>query len=383
MSGAYIRGVGLSCALGMDAEQCVSAMLEGRAKPPILRLEDFTEPLSLRYYRIPDRAELFAPQRFEQLLPPVVRAATAQAGLSAAELRALPVFVGSSCFSVGVSEEGYRSALARHSSDAMPMPVCDYDYPARLAQQALGSVGETWAYNTACTSSANALLGALHVLELGMHRYALVLGVELANRTTLAGFSGLQILADATRPFDADRRGMVLGEGISAVLLSAEPGQSGNLRVMGGASNCDTFSVTTANPDGRSVAEVLRLALAKMQLTPERVRAIKAHGTGTPSGDQAEALGLEQVFETMPPISALKSYIGHTLGACGINELVLYAGALLRDHLPATQGFETPDPGFGVQPLREQSKAPDGYYLLNHFGFGGSNTVLVLEKSTP
>src|SRR5579863_9613867 len=99
---------------------------------------------------------------------------------------------------------------------------CGYDYLPGLVQRVAGSRGETYAYNTACTASANALLAALRALKLGWHRHALVVGAELANRTTLAGFSGLQLLSRELRPFDARRDGIVLGEGLSAVLLSWE-----------------------------------------------------------------------------------------------------------------------------------------------------------------
>ena len=380
MIGAYIRGVGLSCALGMDAEQCVSTMLAGQVAPVTLKLGGFTEPPTLHYYRIPDGAQLFDAKRFEQLLPPVVQAAVTQAGLNAAEIRTLPVFVGSSCFSVGLAESEYQAALARGASGAVPMLVCDYDYPARLVQQALGCKGETWAYNTACTSSGNALLGALRMLRSGAHRHALVVGGELANRTTLAGFSGLQVLTDVVRPFDAERRGMLLGEGVGAVVLSLEAGDAADMCLLGGASNCDTHSVPAANPDGRSTAAVFRQALASAQLQADAIRGIKAHGTASTSGDQAEAAGLQQVFANVPPLSALKPYLGHTLGACGVTELILYAGALRRGLLPATPGFKSADPGCGVQPLTRAAPAPRGHYLLNHFGFGGNNTVLVLEK---
>ena len=115
-------------------------------------------------------------------------------------------------------------------------------------------------------------------------------------------------------------------------------------------------------------------------MQPWQVRGIKAHGTATPTGDAAEALGLQSVFASQPPVSALKPYLGHTLGACCVNELVLFAGALQCGFLPATPGFETPDPALGVHPLKAPASAPDGYYLLNHFGFGGNNTVLALEK---
>jgi len=374
-----IRGVGLSCALGMDAESCVATLL-GSPKPPSrVTLDGLAEDVTVSYYRIPDSAELFDPQRFARLLPSVVRSAVAQAELSAVEVRGLPVFIGSSCFSIGQSETAYAAALAQSEPRAYPMPHCGYGWLADLVEEALGSVGETFTYNTACTSSANALLGASRALVAGRYRHALVVGAELANRTTLCGFSGLQLLAERSQPFAAERAGIVLGEGIGAVLLSTEAG-AGASRLHDGVSNCDTFSVTTANPDGESVQAALSGAMQRAGIAVDQVRGIKAHGTGSPSGDVAEAVGLRRTFMRMPPLVALKPYIGHTLGACGVNELVLYAGAMARGRLPALSDFGAPDPELDVRPLAETAPALAGYYLLNHFGFGGNNTVLVLEK---
>ncbi|HEY4127588.1 MAG TPA: beta-ketoacyl synthase N-terminal-like domain-containing protein [Gammaproteobacteria bacterium] len=374
-----IRGVGLQCALGADAETCVSSLLTG-GKPAIqVTLEDLTEPATLTYRRIEDGAVLFDPQRFERLLPEVVRAALAEAGLTATECRDLPVFLGSSCFSIALSEAGYAMALAQDPAAAISMPSAGYGYLADLVRSAAGSEAASFTYNTACTASANALLGAVRAMHIGRYRHALVVGAELANRTTMSGFSGLQLLADRVRPFDAARSGIVLGEGISAVLLSAEP-REGELLLRGGASNCDTFSVTTANPDGASVAAALRQALAVAGIEAKDVCGIRAHGTATPSGDTAEALGLRRVFDAVPALSVLKPYLGHTLGACGVNELVLYAGALRRGVLPAAVEPFTPDPELGVGPLARTATAPAGHYLLNHFGFGGNNTVLILER---
>ena len=379
MAGAYIRGTALACALGMDADACVSAMSAGSAAPHTLDIAGFNEPQRLSYYRIPDGGALFDPGRFERLLPPLVQSAVRQAGLGREDIRTLPVFVGSSCFSVGQAEAAYQAALTSDAAAAVPMPLCDYDFPAQIARRALGGTGESWAFNTACSSSANALLGALRLLETGACRHALVLGVELANHVTLMGFTGLQVLADAVKPFDAGRRGMVLGEGLGAIVLSAEPA-AGAPRLLGGANNCDAYSVTAANPDGSSVVAVLYQALAQAGADVSAVRAVKAHGTGSGSGDQAEAAGLARVFEELPVLTALKPYIGHTLGACGVVELVLYAGALGRGQLPATLGFEAPDPALGLRPSITPAAAPAGLHLLNHFGFGGNNTVLVLEK---
>ena len=372
-----IRGVGLSCALGLDAEGCVTRLLAGERPPDALQLDALAEPLPLSYYRIPDGAPLFDPRRFERLIPRVVEAAFAAAELSAAERRGLPVYLGSSCFSIGLSEATYAAALGQGAADAFPMPHCSYGYLAEIARRAAGSTGPMFIYNTACTSSANALLTAARALSLGRHAHALVLGAELANRTTLAGFSGMQLLTERVRPFAAERSGMVLGEGVGAVLLSAQPRDDEYL-LHGGANNCDSHSVTTADPEGASVAAVLRQALDST--ATREVRGIRAHGTASGSGDLAEAAGLRQVFSEVPPLSALKPYLGHTLGACGVNELVLYRGALQRGALPMLPDAGALDAELGVQALHQPLPALPGRYLMNHLGFGGNNTVLVLER---
>jgi len=383
MAGAYIRGMGLSCALGEDTDTCVSAMQRMQIKKTTVRLSELNEPLELPYYRIPDRAGLFDSDRYERLLQPVLREAVEQAGLAAEEIRRLPLFIGSSCFSIGLSESLYAAALLQSPETALPRPLCGYQDFAVIAQRSLGCAGDVYMYNTACTASANAVLGALRMIELGWYRHALVIGVELANRTTLTGFGGLQLVADSVKPFDAERRGMVFGEGIGAVLLSAETDSPACLRVVGGANNCDTYSVTTANPNGDAIAEVLNKALKQVDTQADGIQGIKAHGTASPAGDIAEAFGMHQVFDRLPPISALKSYVGHTLGACCVNELVLFGGALQRGFLPASPGFTNPDPDLDVHPLTARGIAKGGIYLLNHFGFGGNNTVLALEKIAP
>lgn len=377
MNAVGIRGAGLSCALGLDASSCVDRLLAGTGTPEQVRVEGLAEPVDVAYFRIPDGAPLFDPRRFERLLPAVVQTALRDSGLSAAERRALPVFLGSSCFSIGLAESRYAAALADGAAGAFPMPHCGYGYLTDLVCRAAGAEGPVFIYNTACTASANALLGATRALGLGRYPHALVVGAELANRTTLAGFSGLQLLTDRQRPFAAERSGIVLGEGIGAVLLSAQA-RDGECRLRGGANNSDAFSVTTANPDGMSVATVLQQALDATGV--QEVRGIRVHGTASSAGDTAEALGLRKVFPRMPPLSALKPCLGHTLGACGVNELVLYQGALQRGLLPAPEDMGTPDAGLGIQLLARPAQAVSGSYLLNHFGFGGNNTVLVLEQ---
>ena len=373
-----IAGSALACALGSSLEECVQGLSQGLVRTVPLTLEGLEEPVRMPYYRIPDpAADIFDPARLEALLPPLAEQALRAAGLGAAQLRSLPVFVGSSAFSVTRSEALYADELAQGAIYPCALPLVDFQHLATLLKRSLGVGGESYAYNTACSAGANALLGASRMLALGRHRHALVIGMELANRTTLAGFSGLQLVAPSLKPFDRQRSGIVLGEGLSAVVLSADAGPG--LRFLGGATNCDTYSVTTANPDGSSIAAVQAEALRLSGVAKEKVVAIKAHGTASPMNDQGEAAGILRLFPKPPPIFAFKSYTGHTLGACGVNELVLTAAALLQGFLPATPGFEEEDPALKLGPLRAKLAAPKGPMVLNYFGFGGNNTSLVVE----
>lgn len=376
----HLRGLGLACALGRGVEACTRVMSEGRVAPRRIEIEGFEEPVVMPYYRIDDGEPLFDPARFDRLLPEVAREAVESAGLARAEVESLPLFVGSSSFSVVRSEARYQELLRSDPEAAFALSQVGFQHVAATLQDSLGARGETFAFNTACTASANALTSALRMLELGWHRHALVVGVELANVTTLAGFAALQLVADAVRPFDLFRNGIVLGEGIGAVLLSVE-GDARDLRLVSGACNGDAYGVTTANPDGSTIAAVQRSALALADREPAEVRGIKAHGTASPLNDTGEAAGIRSVFPRTPPVCALKPYLGHTLGACGANELVLFASALRAGFFPGTPGFEVEDPALGLAPERLAREAGTGVFLLDYFGFGGNNAALVVERS--
>lgn len=378
-NGVHIRGAGIACALGRTVADSLSRLRDAVPAPTCVSIDNVTEPHP--YYRIDDAAVLLDGERLRHLLPNVINAAVTDAGLPSTALHDLPIFIGSSCFSISLFEAEYIAALAQDPATAIAMPTSGYCGIDAIVRKALGhTTGGIYMYNTACSSSANALLAATRMIQIGWYRHALVIGAEIANRTSLAGFSGLQLIANALRPFDSRREGIVLGEGLGAVLLSCEPGEGDALRILGGASNCDTSSVSTANPNGHSIAAVLRDTLIHTDLPPAKIRAIKAHGTATPSGDAAEAAGLHAVFNVLPPVFGIKPLLGHTLGACGVVELALMAGALEAGFIPATCGFEHADPALGITPLCEPIAAPPGHYLFNHFGFGGNNTVLAVEK---
>ena len=376
----HIRGMGLSCALGQDVGACAASLEAGKVETTAVALDGLNEPVSMRYYRIPDAAPLFATERFDSLMLRATREAVDAAELSRAEIEALPVFIGSSCFSVGASETHYQAELRAGARDALALPLVGFQHPATSIQEQIGSHGETFAFNTACTAAANALMIAARMIRTGRCRHALVVGVEFANQTTLAGFSGLQLIAETLRPFDRRRNGIVLGEGVGAIVISADRSAC-ELTLVAAASNGDPYSVTAANPDGSTIAAVQSCVLRQAGVDAALVRGIKAHGTASPMNDTGEAAGILRVFSSPPPMCALKPYLGHTLGACGVTELVLMATALQRGFFPGTPGFEEADPSLGLSPQRAASDAVSGHYLLNYFGFGGNNTSLLLHKS--
>jgi len=214
MRSVRLRSSGLACALGGDLPGCLPGLRAGSVAPHPLLLEGFEEEtLGMPYYRIPDGAELFDPGRFDALLAKVGAEALAGSGLTKQEIQALPIFVGSSAFSVTQSEFQYRERLRRDPGAACALPLVGFQHIASSLQASLGIQGESYAFNTACTASANALIAALRMIQMGRFSHALVIGFELANATTLAGFSGLQLIAPQLKPFDLNRGGHCPGGG--------------------------------------------------------------------------------------------------------------------------------------------------------------------------
>lgn len=307
--------------------------------------------------------------------------ALSRAGIAATELRNCPIFIGSSSYAIGQSEIMYANALASGAPDPLAVPLPGFGQLSRYLRAEWGFHGTDFLFNTACTASANALLVAAEHIATGRCDQALVIGMELANKTTLAGFYGMQLLAGETmRPFDLRRDGLVLGEGCGVIVLRAAVSGEDGIFVTGGASSCDTYSISTSNPDGTQIAATMQEALANAGLAPKDIVAIKAHGTASPLNDDAEVAGMCQVFGRVPPFFALKSHLGHTLGACGAIEIGLSAGSLLTGTLPATGGFEEFDEKLGLCPQSKAFPADAGHYLLNFFGFGGNNASIILES---
>jgi 3-oxoacyl-[acyl-carrier-protein] synthase I len=378
--GVHLTGFGLHTTLGRGLAANVEALARDPRPPQEVPVEFASERRSIPYYLLADAPLVDLEARFESALHDVIAEALEQSRLSAAERRSMGFFLGSSCGEMPALETQYRRDLAL-SRDALPMlQTSSLGNLANRLRAPFGIRGPDYSFYTACTASANALLAAANMLRLRKLEHAVVVGVEMFNVVTALGFSGLQLITrDVMRPFDRRRSGLVPGEGCAAVVISAQPNGS-RWRLAGGANLCDTHSISATNPDGSAIADVIRQALHASDVTLEQIAALKAHGTASLLNDEGEVAGLRRVFDRAPTLCALKPYLGHTFGACGVVELALFTGSLDRGVLPATPGICAIDSDLNVVLNQERRAQAPGKFMLNYFGFGGSNTSLVVAN---
>mgnify|MGYP000721123319 FL=1 len=202
----------------------------------------------------------------------------------------------------------------------------------------------------------------------------------MANASTLAGFAAMELLSPGVcRPLDARRDGLVLGEAVAAIRLSATPSR---WKIAGLATGLDGYSTTGPDPEGGPIARVMADCLRDAQLTAGAIELIKLQAAGSPGTDLAEAKALRQVFAgLLPPLLSLKPALGHTLGASGIAELVGLLACLDADRIPATANFRDADADIGLAPTTVRRTAHIHRALLNLIGFGGGLASLIVERN--
>lgn len=248
---------------------------------------------------------------------------------------------------------------------------------------------------TACATGTNAIGDAYRQIKEGRAQVMISGGSEASvNEIGIAGFAALTALSKTTdpfkasRPFDRDRNGFVLGEGGAALILeSLEHAQARGAKILGevvgyGATG-DAYHMTSPDPTGKGAARAMQQAIDEAQVDPTAIDYINAHGTATHANDSGEARAIRAVFGDHPVrVSSTKGMTGHLLGAAGAIEAVLTVAALQKGVLPPNVGCENQDPECPVDlvQLGDQQAPSARYALSNSFGFGGHNAVLALRK---
>jgi 3-oxoacyl-[acyl-carrier-protein] synthase II len=218
-----------------------------------------------------------------------------------------------------------------------------------------------------------------------------VVGGSEAAATAAAheGFRAARALSPSgvARPFDIDRDGFVMGEGAAILVLEAAEvaearGASLLAELRGGASTADAHHITAPHPTGEGAERAVRLALADAGVTPDQVRYVNAHGTGTELNDRTEGQVISRVFPDQPAVSSIKGTTGHALGASGSIEAAVVVEAIRRHELPPNIGLVDQDPEIPLEDIVRQPRAwAPGPAISNSFGFGGHNSVLVFTPA--
>ncbi|MDZ4199550.1 MAG: beta-ketoacyl synthase N-terminal-like domain-containing protein, partial [Kiritimatiellia bacterium] len=238
--------------------------------------------------------------------------------------------------------------------------------------------------SSACTSSATALaMGAAAIRDRDVD-CVLVVACDAVTEFVFTGFSSLMALdPDGAHPFDADRKGLALGEGAAFVLLMSEDrarreGRPVRGELLGWGLSNDANHMTGPSRDGEGLARAVRLALKSSGLDESAPGFICAHGTGTPYNDNMEMLAFRSVFASPRPTFSVKGGLGHTLGAAGLIEAVLTWEYLRLQQVPATVGLRNPDPLAVGWVASSPMPTPCSLALSTNSGFGGVNSALVL-----
>ncbi|MBI2878916.1 MAG: beta-ketoacyl-ACP synthase II, partial [Candidatus Rokubacteria bacterium] len=319
--------------------------------------------------------------------------------LSEEDPRRVGVVVGSGIGGMGTILDHHRLLLEKG-----PDRISPFFIPAVITNMASGQIsirfgakGPNSAVITACATGNHAIGDAFKIIQRGDADVMIAGGSEaIINPLTFAGFCNMRALSTrndaperASRPFDRDRDGFVVGEGAGVVIVeSLEHALARGARiyaeVVGYGMTADAYHMTAPDPDGEGATRAMALALADAGLAPEQVGYINAHGTSTPYNDKTETMAIKQVFGEHAQrlaVSSTKSMIGHLLGAAGGVEAIATVLALYHGILHPTINYETSDPECDLDYVPNQARKQEVEVALsNGFGFGGTNATLAFRR---
>jgi 3-oxoacyl-[acyl-carrier-protein] synthase II len=394
-----ITGIGLVTALGHRLDEFWSRLLSGTSGvSPVesfdtsrFRVHSGAEVKKFRPEPRPGRCELDAVGRASLFAISAASAALQDGGIDTRD------------------ELGERWSLCIGTTSGEPQEIERYDdlrmaaddngksllsrYPCHLlaanVAEEFGIAGGVCVVPAACAAGNYAIAHAVDALRTGRADWVLAGGADCFSRITFSGFARLGAIArERCQPFDLNRQGMIPGEGAAMLLLERLASARARrarvyAEVAGYGLSCDAHHMTAAHPDGVGAVRAMELALADARIDRRDVSYICAHGTGTRSNDRVESLAVKRVFtrEAAPPISSIKSMLGHAMGAASAIEAAVCALAVAHGKIPPTINFHDRDPecdlDFVPNTYRE---LPVHVAMNNAYAFGGTNSSLLIRK---
>ena len=403
MKRVVVTGLGMINSVGLDKESSFKAILNGECGIKRISLFD-TEKHSVKIAgeitdfdpkTVMNPKDVKKADRFIQFGLKAAKEAMEDAGFSEYESERFGISAASG---IGGLTNIEKNAVVAHERG--PRRISPFFIPSALVNMLGGFVsiehklkGPNLSSVTACAAGTHAVSEAAKTIILGGADRMLVVGAEAAIcEIGVGGFAAMKALSTrnddpkhASRPFDKDRDGFVIGEGAGALVLeSLEAAKARGARIyaelIGFGESGDANHITTPAPEGEGAARAMKAAL-KMADNP-KVDYINAHGTSTKYNDWYETMAIKSVFgDDSPLVSSTKGQIGHCLGAAGATEAVISLMAMRDSIIPPTINYETPDPDCDLDYVPNIAREYDLKVVMsNSFGFGGTNGVLIFKK---
>ncbi len=405
-----VTGVGLVCALGIGTEESWKNLVAGQSGVAPITLFDTTgfdctfagEIKNFDPLNWVEKKELKKLGRFIQVALAGADFAVKMAEWSQekeADLDGVGVYVSSGIGGFDIIEREHWKLV-----QGGPGKISPFFIPSAIVNLASGNIsirygarGPNSATATACSASAHAIGDSFKIIERGAAEMMICGGTEATiTPMGVGGFAAMRALstrnddpAHASRPFDANRDGFVVGEGAGILILeSLEHAQRRDApifaEIVGYGMSGDAYHITQPAENGDGAFRVMRAALKDAKLDPSDIGYLNAHGTSTPLGDALETTAIKRLFGERArqlPVSSTKSMTGHLLGGAGGLEAGISVLALRDQILPPTINYETPDPACDLDYVPNHArKASVEYALSNSFGFGGTNAALIFRR---
>ena len=407
-----ITGVGLVSSLGLTTKATWDGLLAGRSgvarithfDPSEFAAQIAAEVKGFDPLQFVDKKDVKKMDVFIQYAIAASQYAVDDAGLSIGDGNRdrTGVFIASGIGGFSTIEREHRALL-----EGGPRRISPFFIPASIINLASGQVsirfgarGPNSATCTACSASAHAIGDAYHIIRRGDADAMIAGGSEAAiTPMGVGGFAAMRALSTrndeperASRPFDRDRDGFVVGEGAGVLVLeeyelARRRGARMYAEVVGYGMSGDAFHITAPSEDGDGAVRAMQMALRGAGLEPSAIAYINAHGTSTPYNDRLETIAIKKVFGDHAyklAVSSTKSMTGHLLGAAGGLEAVITALAVHHKMLPPTINLDNPDPECDLDYVPNASRAAEiAHAMSNSFGFGGTNAVLLFKRVEP
>ncbi|PZD95317.1 beta-ketoacyl-[acyl-carrier-protein] synthase family protein [Paenibacillus sambharensis] len=383
-----ITGVGAVTPVGMTAESTWQALLQGVSGARRIKAFDPSEHTCQIGCEVDEIEHLTlhpAPGgRATRLLLPAVEDALHEARLNMEELvkaeRRSGICIGTTMGEISPYEEVMNGR--QPGSPGGPGVIVEHmrDY--------FGFNGRCWTITNACAAGNLAIARAMDELMAGRADVMVAAGVDAMSWVAFTGFASLRAMTpDLCRPFDAERKGLMLGEGSGAIVLERESdarqrGAKPLARLMGYGLSSDAHHITQPDPGAWGSIRAMKRAIEMAGISKESIGYVSAHGTGTPANDRMESVALRSVFNDSIVTSSIKGHIGHTLGAASAIEAVVCVKALASGWLPPTINMRRQDPDCPVRVIANEPLAMHTNCIMsNAYAFGGVNSSIIIGRA--